>query len=136
MASTTIFKEGKFPRPILGLNCIGGKNGHHIVRHLEPCSVLVTYGGMSRQPVTAPTSAFIFRNISIKGFWVTQWTKSHRETPEYKNMFDNIISYVKDGKLKAPVFEMVGLKDFSKILKTVTDKKGFTGKKFIFDLTK
>lgn len=136
LSTTTIFKDGKFPRPSLGLNCIGGKNGHQMVRHLQPGSVLVTYGGMSRQPVTAPTSAFIFKNIAIKGFWVTQWNKQHRKTPEHANMFKDLIGFVKEGKLKAPLFEMVPLCEFNEILKRATNKKGFTGKKYIFDLTK
>jgi trans-2-enoyl-CoA reductase len=34
---------------------------------------MVTYGGMSREPVTIPTSLFIFKNVSLKGFWLNKW---------------------------------------------------------------
>lgn len=32
---------------------------------------LVTYGGMSMQPVTAPTAAMIFKDITFRGFWLS-----------------------------------------------------------------
>lgn len=51
-------------------------------------------------------------------------------------MFKDLIGFVKEGKLKAPLFEMVPLCEFNEILKRATNKKGFTGKKYIFDLTK
>ncbi len=36
---------------------------------------MVTYGGMSRRPVTVPTAPFIFRDLTLRGFWMTRWTQ-------------------------------------------------------------
>jgi hypothetical protein len=38
---------------------------------------LITYGGMSKQPVTVPTSAFVFKDITVRGFWLSQWNQTH-----------------------------------------------------------
>lgn len=32
---------------------------------------VVTYGGMSMQPVSVPTALLIFKDISFKGFWLS-----------------------------------------------------------------
>ena len=44
------------PRPKLGLNCVGGKPTSDLLRVLDKSATLVTYGGMSKQPVTIPTA--------------------------------------------------------------------------------
>ncbi|GMG55912.1 unnamed protein product [Ambrosiozyma monospora] len=62
--------EGK---PIkLGLNCIGGSNLTNMARKLGKDATLLTYGAMSLKPVSLPTSLFIFKNLTAKGFWVTE----------------------------------------------------------------
>ena len=43
---------------------------------------VVTYGGMSMQPVSVPTALLIFKDISFKGFWlsgrlVAAWKGKH-----------------------------------------------------------
>ena len=58
--TTQIFKH-ICPAPKLGLNCVGGKNASEVIRKLGPKGVLVTYGGMAREPVTIPTSLLIFK---------------------------------------------------------------------------
>jgi trans-2-enoyl-CoA reductase len=59
--TTTIFKDGTCPAPKLGLNCVGGKSASELIRKLGQKGVMVTYGGMSREPVTVPTSLLIFK---------------------------------------------------------------------------
>lgn len=31
---------------------------------------MVTYGGMSKQPIIVPTSHLIFKGIALQGFWM------------------------------------------------------------------
>ena len=40
--------------PKLALNCIGGKSALNLTRSLAPGGVLVTYGAMSKEPLTIP----------------------------------------------------------------------------------
>ena len=55
----------------LGLNCVGGSNATGLARKLGQDATLLTYGGMSMKPVSLPTSLFIFKNLTAKGFWIT-----------------------------------------------------------------
>ena len=63
------FKEliSDMPAPKLALNCVGGRSATDLARRLGHGGQLVTYGGMSRQPVTLPTSLFIFKDIAARG---------------------------------------------------------------------
>ena len=73
-----MWKSGELPKPKLGLNCVGGASGLELCKvGLAMCplsswyvyalqvladkGVHVTYGGMSRKPVTAATSHMIFK---------------------------------------------------------------------------
>ena len=70
-----VWKSGELPKPKLGLNCVGGASGlelckvgfalcpdhRHALQVLADRGVHVTYGGMSRKPVTAATSHMIFK---------------------------------------------------------------------------
>jgi len=87
-----------------GLNCVGGAAAAEVARALAPGGTLVTYGGMSKgacsacshamralvraacdarfgcaEPVALPTSLFIFRNLTARGFWLTEWTRRASE---------------------------------------------------------
>ncbi|XP_069751350.1 enoyl-[acyl-carrier-protein] reductase, mitochondrial isoform X2 [Narcine bancroftii] len=67
----------KVPRPRLALNGVGGKSATEMLRHLEKGGTIVTYGGMAKQPVTIPVSTLIFKDVKIRGFWMTQWKRDH-----------------------------------------------------------
>lgn len=55
----------------LGLNCIGGPSATGLARKLGNDATMLTYGAMSMKPVSLPTSLFIFKNLTAKGFWIT-----------------------------------------------------------------
>ena len=59
---------------------------------------MITYGGMSRQPVTVPTSLLIFKNINIKGFWLSKWLDNHPK--ERLEMLEKLCVFTKEEKLK------------------------------------
>lgn len=66
---------GDAARIRLALNSVGGKSSSAIARKLERDGLMLTYGGMSKQPVTLPTSLLIFNNITSGGYWVTERNK-------------------------------------------------------------
>ncbi|PHT34753.1 putative trans-2-enoyl-CoA reductase, mitochondrial [Capsicum baccatum] len=57
---------GNIPEPILGFNCVGGNAASLILKFLKQGGTMVTYGGMSKKPITVSTSSFIFKaSLSI-----------------------------------------------------------------------
>lgn len=65
--------------PVLALNCVGGPSATELTRLIGQKGVMVTYGGMAKLPVTATNSAFIFKDITLRGFWLSRWIKEHSE---------------------------------------------------------
>ena len=82
----------------LGLNCVGGKLVNSMAKLLAPNGHMVTYGAMSKQPVTLPTPLLIFKNISFDGFWVSKWSEANPE--EKKRCVDEILDLTRQGKFQ------------------------------------
>ena len=64
--------------PRLALNCVGGRAFVDLVRHVADRGVAVTYGGMSRQPLSVPAGPLIFGDVMLRGFWNSRWNAEHR----------------------------------------------------------
>ncbi|NWI11107.1 MECR protein, partial [Crypturellus soui] len=126
-----IFKS--IPRPRLALNCVGGKSATEMLRHLQPGGTMVTYGGMAKQPVTVPVSAFIFRDVKLRGFWMTQWKKDQAHTRAgLQSMMQSLCELVQRGQLHAPACTEVPLEDYKAALEA--SMKPFTSSKQILVL--
>ncbi|XP_018554159.1 enoyl-[acyl-carrier-protein] reductase, mitochondrial [Lates calcarifer] len=107
------------PKPKLALNGVGGKSATELLRHLQVGGSMVTYGGMAKQPVTVPVSALIFKDVKVRGFWVTQWKRDHsNDERALRAMLDELCSLIRQGKLMAPACTEVGFRDYSKSLDT------------------
>lgn len=82
----------------LAFNCVGGKNATAVARKLGQDGLMLTYGGMSFQPVVIPTSLHIFKNVTSSGFWVTALLKNNSELKQ--RSLDQIVEWYGTGKLK------------------------------------
>jgi hypothetical protein len=40
-------------------------------------ATFVTYGGMSKHPMVIPYEVLAYKDLVLKGFWVTAWAKKH-----------------------------------------------------------
>ncbi|CAA0811944.1 Probable trans-2-enoyl-CoA reductase-mitochondrial [Striga hermonthica] len=87
------------PEPILGFNCVGGNAASLILKFLKHGGTMVTYGGMSKKPIIVSTSSFIFKELSLRGFWLQKWMSSEK-AKECWDMIDYLLSLARDGQLK------------------------------------
>lgn len=132
--TTTLFKSGALPSPKIAFNCIGGKSATNIMRHLSSEGILVTYGAMSREPLTIPNSALIFKDIAFRGFWMSKWSKEH-SAEERHGMYNKLFEYMASGDFKPPIHRFISLNEYKDALAQLADVKGMTGEKFFFDFT-
>ncbi|KAJ7695193.1 hypothetical protein B0H17DRAFT_1056761 [Mycena rosella] len=105
----TIVKDWTAGKGIrLGLNCVSGKDTTAMARLLGDDAYLVSYGAMSKEPLSLPTSLFIFKNLTTAGFWQSRWYKTHtREDKE--NLMRTLVDLVSQGKLKEPEHEILSI---------------------------
>lgn len=103
----------------LGLNCVGGDVVADMVRALGPNSTLVTYGGMSRRPVTVPFEVLAYKQIKMKGFWISAWNETAPVAARTK-MLEEIAGMISAGDLEL-LFEMHDFDDFDHALQTALE---------------
>uniref|UniRef100_J3N3P9 enoyl-[acyl-carrier-protein] reductase n=2 Tax=Oryza brachyantha TaxID=4533 RepID=J3N3P9_ORYBR len=113
---------GALPEPTLGLNCVGGNVASVILKILRQGGTMVTYGGMSKKPVTVSTSSFIFKDLSLKGFWLQKWMSSDK-AEESRKMIDYLLDLVRKGELKYEM-ELTPFSDFRLALDKALGKHG------------
>lgn len=89
----------------LALNCVGGKIVNNMSKILAEGSHVVTYGAMSKQPVTVPASLQIFKNISFDGYWVSRWSEQHPE--EKSRTVEHVLDLIRQGKFRDTPFQEV-----------------------------
>lgn len=131
LKSTKVFKSGEVAKPKLALNCVGGKNGLEVLRQLDKKGCMVTYGGMSREPIYVTTSALIFKDIQLRGFWMTEWNKSNSGNEKYTEMMEFLFRMYLNGDLKAPTHKLINLENFQEALLNTMSVQGFSGHKYI-----
>ncbi|KAG6393351.1 hypothetical protein SASPL_147590 [Salvia splendens] len=87
------------PEPALGFNCVGGNAASLVLKFLKQGGIMVTYGGMSKKPITVPTGPLIFKDLSLTGFWLQKWMGSDK-SKECREMVDYLLSLTFSGELK------------------------------------
>ncbi|KAK6142079.1 hypothetical protein DH2020_012181 [Rehmannia glutinosa] len=117
------------PEPTLGFNCVGGNAASLVLKFLKHGGTMVTYGGMSRKPITVPTSAFIFKDLSLRGFWLQKWMSSDK-AKECRDMIDYLLSLTRSGELKYDM-ELCPFDEFPTALDKALGKLGSQPKQVI-----
>ncbi|KAK4764647.1 hypothetical protein SAY86_025737 [Trapa natans] len=110
---------GNLPEPSIGFNCVGGNSASLVMKQ---GGTMVTYGGMSKKPITASTSSFIFKDLSLKGFWLQNWMSSDK-AHDCRRMIDHLLELVREEKLRYEI-ELVPLSDFKLALDKAMGKLG------------
>lgn len=91
---------------------------------------MVTYGGMSMQPVSVPTSLFIFRDISCRGFWLSGPGREVGGPEQRLATVDRIAGMYVRGELQPNSVQAVPLEQYKQAFER--SYEGFTGAKLMF----
>ncbi len=89
----------------LGFNCLGGKPTLPLIRNLGRSGILVSYGAMTRQPIPVPVGPLIFKDIQLRGFWVSGTTKRPEFLPQRLKMLDEITNMMVKGDVRLPPYD-------------------------------
>ncbi|SDG68760.1 NADPH:quinone reductase [Pseudomonas benzenivorans] len=86
----------------LGIDAVGGEATDHLAACLCEGGVLVNYGMMSRQPCQVSPASIVFRDVSLRGFWLAKWFQT--ATPaERMKVFGELTQLIASGKLHTRV---------------------------------
>ncbi|KAG2145480.1 uncharacterized protein EDB93DRAFT_1087070 [Suillus bovinus] len=90
----------------LGLNCVSGNTTTLMARLLGNNAHLVSYGAMSKEPLSLPTSLFIFKNLACHGFWQSRWY-SDKSLEKRQELLKTLTALMREGKLQGPDYEVL-----------------------------
>ena len=94
----------------LVLDSVGGTPVGELARSLKTGGSIVVYGIQSGQLPVLPLD-FIFRDLSLHGFWVANWIRSAPRT-EIQETYKTLGGLVADGSLSAAVEHVYPLEQF------------------------
>jgi trans-2-enoyl-CoA reductase len=125
------FKQVKALAPRLALNAVGGDSAGTLSKSLGDGGKLVTYGGMSKQPIKLATGPLIFKDLSYHGFWMTRWYAGHSAV-ERDEMYAQLAGLFAVGRLKIAVDKVYPLAEIKSAISAALQEK--RGGKILLDL--
>ena len=98
--NTPGFREimSELPPCKLALNCVGGNLAADMARCVTIGGTMVTYGGMSKRPISIPFDLINYKQLNLKGFWVSKWHLEHG-AEEKSAMINDIASMIRAKRL-------------------------------------
>jgi len=72
-----------------------------MVRLLGNDAHLVSYGAMAKQPLSLPTSLFIFKNLTCHGFWQNRWYNV-KPREDRDKLMQELVNLIKEKKVRIP----------------------------------
>uniref|UniRef100_A0A8R1E0Z5 Enoyl-[acyl-carrier-protein] reductase, mitochondrial n=1 Tax=Caenorhabditis japonica TaxID=281687 RepID=A0A8R1E0Z5_CAEJA len=104
-------RKKKFRGVKLALNCVGGRSSLFLASLLDHGGCMVTYGGMSKQPVESPTGPLIFKDISLRGFWMSRWYEVQTSPQKRQEMYKELAGWMKSGEMQKQEFGLARRED-------------------------
>jgi len=94
----------------LAIDAVAGIGTLRLADALEDNSVVVNYGFLSGNPCQLDPSHLVFKDISLRGFWLAK-LMGEMKREELTSLYDSLSNYVSDGTLHTPVEETYALDD-------------------------
>ena len=86
----------------LAIDAVGGKSTDNLANCLTQGGTLVNYGMMSGDSCVMSPSSFVFRDVTLRGFWLALWFRK-ATPPQQMAVFGELAKLIATGKLKARV---------------------------------
>jgi NADPH:quinone reductase-like Zn-dependent oxidoreductase len=86
----------------LAIDAVGGASTQWLGDSLSTGGVVVNYGAMSGKGPRLSAAASIFKDITLRGFWLVRWFKKAPRA-EQQALYARLAGLVAQGKLQAPV---------------------------------
>lgn len=130
--ATTIPNLGHTIRTLTGggvhgaIDAVGGQTGKIALSALRQSATLISYGWLSRRPLPLNVGAVLFRDLHIRGFWLTHWFQQHSQS-HVSECTRVLMEHFESGRLRAPVGQTFDLEDIGEAV-TLAQSQGRKGK--------
>jgi len=86
----------------LAFNAVGGESALRLMNLLRENASHITYGAMARRPLTVPNGLLIFRDLQIRGLWISRWI-ANAPPAEVSAVYADLADRVLTGMLVQPI---------------------------------
>src|ERR1700686_2852593 len=122
LAKRVAAETGKAPIA-LAVDGVGDTSTTNLLGCLAEKGVHVFYSAISGKPSVVPAAQLIFRDISMRGFWLANWFKS--ATPEQiTRMYDRLVPLVASGAIHAPIAGTYSFADITEAVAVASKNRG------------
>ncbi len=97
----------------LAIDAVGGKATDHLAQSVAIGGTVVNYGAMSGMPCTISPGSFVFRDVTLRGFWLAFWFRQ-ASVERQRALFTELATQIATGQLSARVqatFRVEHIKD-------------------------
>jgi NADPH:quinone reductase-like Zn-dependent oxidoreductase len=107
----------------LALDVVGDTGTTGLLGSLAQRGTLVSYGAMTRKAMVAPPQPLIFKDITIRGFWLVTWLQ--KATPKMvAEMYDRLVPMVASGSIATPIAATFPFEQVTKAIETAIAGQG------------
>jgi NADPH:quinone reductase-like Zn-dependent oxidoreductase len=86
----------------LAIDAVGGSGTQRLARCIDEKGVVVNYGLLSGEPCMVDARDTVFRDVSLRGFWLRRWFME-TQPAEIGTLYAKLAALVADGTLKVEV---------------------------------
>jgi len=97
----------------LGIDAVGGKATMRLAASLAEGAVIVNYGALSGEPCVVSPRELVFRDITLKGFWLARWFRTTPKAQQFA-LLTELAGLIAAGKLSTPIqatYDVAKIKD-------------------------
>ena len=111
---------------VKAVDAVAGETGARLANALGYGATLVVYGALSMQPIPLDAGRLIFRNLTVKGFWLTDWFRTATQESRTQTLGE-VGKLLASGQLAPPVEAEYDLADAHAAI-AHSERPGRTGK--------
>jgi NADPH:quinone reductase-like Zn-dependent oxidoreductase len=122
LAKRVAAETGKAPIA-LAVDGVGDTSTTNLLGCLAEKGVQVFYSTISGKPSVVPATHFIFRDISMRGFWLANWFESAKPD-QITGMYDRLAPLVASGAINAPIAGTYSFAEIAEAVAVASKKRG------------
>lgn len=101
--------------PVLAVDAVAGETFGRLINCLQDSGTIVVFGNLSGQNTYVPDQTVVFKDITMRGFWLTQWLQT--TSPEdIGRVFEELTTLISMRKLHSPVERVYPFEDIHEAL--------------------
>lgn len=86
----------------LGIDAVGGSATMRLAATLAEGATVVNYGALSGEPCVLSPRELVFRDVTLKGFWLARWFRTTPMTQQ-RALLGELAGLIAVGRLRTPI---------------------------------